>query len=41
MMANLVAPFDMGRMMLRTTRSLLGIRRVRRALPEPTRARSR
>ena len=31
MMANLVAPFDMGRMMLRTTRSLLGIRRIRRA----------
>jgi WS/DGAT/MGAT family acyltransferase len=33
LVANLVAPFDMGRMMLRTTRSLLGIRRVRRALP--------
>jgi diacylglycerol O-acyltransferase len=36
MVANLVAPYDMGRMMLRTTRSLLGIRRVRRALPAPS-----
>ncbi len=29
MMAGLVAPFDIGRMMLRTTRSIFGIRRIR------------
>jgi diacylglycerol O-acyltransferase / wax synthase len=29
MMASLVAPFDVGRMVLRTTRSLFGIRRIR------------
>jgi diacylglycerol O-acyltransferase / wax synthase len=29
MMASLMAPFDVGRMMLRTTRSLFGIRRIR------------
>jgi len=33
MMANLVAPFDMGRMMLRTTRNIFGVRRIRRGLP--------
>jgi len=34
MMANLVAPFDLGRMMLRTTRNIFGISRIRRGLPD-------
>ena len=32
MMASLVAPFDIGRMMLRTTRSIFGVRRIRQGL---------
>ena len=31
--ANLVAPFDVGRMMLRTTRNIFGVSRIRRGLP--------
>jgi WS/DGAT/MGAT family acyltransferase len=33
MMANLVAPFDMGRVMLRTTRNIFDVSRIRRGLP--------
>jgi WS/DGAT/MGAT family acyltransferase len=33
MIANLVAPFDMGRIMLRTTRNIFDVSRIRRGLP--------
>jgi WS/DGAT/MGAT family acyltransferase len=33
MIANLIAPFDMGRVMLRTTRNIFDVSRIRRGLP--------
>ena len=38
MMAGLVAPFDLGRMVLRTTRSIFDVRRIRQGLDRQGRA---